>query len=54
MKTFSPQIWKGFRNGKTEKDKRRRVVVGRGFCGHYFGVPAWPDFEKGILIASVG
>lgn len=34
---------------KTEKKKSRR----RG-CQPYFGVPAWADFEKGILIASVG
>lgn len=46
------------------KQKKRRggdtgyggggVFHWRGGYQHYFGDPAWPDFEKRILIASVG
>ncbi len=36
--------------------RKDRVREGEEVRGgeHYFGVPAWADFEKGILIASVG
>lgn len=37
-----------------KRKDREREGEEAGECQHYFGVPAWPDFEKRILIASVG
>lgn len=43
------KLWKASFNRKTEGEEGRRQG-----CQPYFGVPARADFEKGILIASVG